>query len=390
MKDREHEALSILNDVARALNASVDLPALLARALEKVAELLGLRTGWVLLFDETSGEPYVAAAQNLPPGLGQEPLFTSGWCYCLESFRDGRFDDAANVGVVYCSRLRKPALGKGRTAGLQYHASVPLQVHDDEGGLRRLGMLNVAGPEWRELGADELSLLHTLGDMLSVGVERARLHARRLEAAQAEERNRLAREIHDTIAQDLSGIAFQLEAAEAILGAQGGPERAQRSVSAALDLARKGLEEARRSVLDLRAAPLEGRTLPAALSALASEANTGEAPAVTFAITETSGATPPLPSAVEVGLYRIAQEALQNALRHAAAIHVNLHLESLPDRVRLTVEDDGKGFAIENATASRFGLIGMQERTRLLGGTFQIETSPGAGTRITAEVPSRK
>jgi GAF domain-containing protein len=127
MDDRDHDGqalqrrsyeLSILNDVARALNASVDLPALLARALEKVAELLGLRTGWVLLFDETSGEPYLAAAQDLPPGLGQEPLFTSGWCYCLESFRDGKFDDAANVGVVYCSRLRKPALGKGRTAGL--------------------------------------------------------------------------------------------------------------------------------------------------------------------------------------------------------------------------------------------------------------------------------
>jgi two-component system NarL family sensor kinase len=384
MNHRRSYELSILNDVARALNASVDLPALLARALEKVAELLGLRTGWVLLFDETSGEPYVAAAQDLPPGLGQEPLFTTGWCYCLESFRDGEFDDAANVGVVYCSRLRKPALAKGRTAGLQYHASVPLQVPDDGGGLRRLGMLNVAGPEWRELGADELSLLHTIGDMLSVGVERARLHARRLEAAQTEERNRLAREIHDTIAQDLSAITFQLEAAEAILGAQGDPERAQRSVSAALDLARKGLEEARRSVLDLRAAPLEGRTLPVALAALATEMDAGSPPAVVF---EAAPSMTPLPPAVEVGLYRIAQEALQNALRHAAASRVLLRLETSPDQIRLTVEDDGRGFAIEDATASRFGLVGMRERARLLGGTFRIESSPGAGTRITTEVP---
>ncbi len=384
MDERRSYELSILNDVARALNASVDLPALLARALEKVAELLGLRTGWVLLFDETSGEPYLAAAQDLPPGLGQEPLFTNGWCYCLESFRDGEFDDAANVGVVYCSRLRKPALARGRTAGLQYHASVPLQVPDDEGGLRRLGMLNVAGPEWRELDADELSLLHTIGDMLSVAVERARLHARRLESAQTEERNRLAREIHDTIAQDLSAISFQLEAAEAILGAQGDPERARRSVSAALDLTRKGLEEARRSVLDLRAAPLEGRTLPAALAALAAEASAGDiGPAVVF---EGAPGTP-LSPAVEVGLYRIAQEALQNALRHATASRIHLLLESLPDKVRLTVEDDGQGFAIEDATASRFGLVGMRERSRLLGGIFQIESSPGAGTRITAELP---
>lgn len=379
MSDREQQ-LSILNDVARALNASVDLPALLARALEKVAELLGLSTGWVLLFDEASGEPYLAAAQNLPPALLKDPKLLAGWCYCLEAFEEGDLDGAANIGVITCSRLRKlePVLSK--TAGLRYHASVPLQVSaGDE--LKRLGMLNVAGPEWRELEADELNLLHTIGDLLGVAVERARLHARRLESAQTEERNRLAREIHDTIAQDLSAIAFQLEAAEALLAQQTDPERVRRSVTAALDLTRKGLEEARRSVLDLRAAPLEGRTLPAALAALAEEAG------VTF---EPSPAAVPLPPAVEVGLYRIAQEALQNALRHAGASSVVLRLEASSDRVRLTVQDDGKGFPEGTASSGRFGLVGMQERARLLGGSFQVESSPGAGTRITAEVPLRR
>jgi two-component system NarL family sensor kinase len=385
LQRRSHE-LSILNDVARALNASVDLPALLARALEKVAELLGLSTGWVLLFDETSGEPCLAAAQNLPPGLREEPKLMAGWCYCLEAFRDGDFDGAANVGVVSCSRLRKLGLARGRTAGLRYHASVPLEVYSGDGGLQRLGILNVAGPEWRQLDGDALNLLRTIGDMLGVAVERARLHARRLESVQTEERNRLAREIHDTIAQDLSAIAFQLEAAEALLAQRAEPERVQRSVTAALDLARKGLDEARRSVLDLRAAPLEGRTLPAALATLVAEMDTG-APAVIF---EAGATAIPLSPAAEVGLYRIAQEALQNALRHAAAARILLRLEASPDRVRLTIEDDGKGFAIGSISgteASRFGLVGMRERARLLGGSFQIESSPGAGTRITAEIP---
>ena len=270
MSDREQQ-LSILNDVARALNASVDLPALLARALEKVAELLGLSTGWVLLFDEASGEPYLAAAQNLPPALLQDPKLLAGWCYCLEAFEDGELDGAANIGVITCSRLRKLAPARaGRPASAITPASRSRCRPATE--LKRLGMLNVAGPEWRELEADELNLLHTIGDLLGVAVERARLHARRLESAQTEERNRLAREIHDTIAQDLSAIAFQLEAAEALLAQQTDPERVRRSVTAALDLTRKGLEEARRSVLDLRAAPLEGRTLPAALAALAAEA----------------------------------------------------------------------------------------------------------------------
>jgi two-component system NarL family sensor kinase len=379
MSNRDHESrrsheLSILNDVARALNASVDLPTLLARALEKVAELLGLSTGWVLLFDE-SDEPYLAAEQNLPPGLSEEPKLMAGWCWCLDSFRDGELDGPANIGVMACSRLRKLGLAKDRTAGLRYHASVPLQVQNE-----RLGMLNVAGPEWRELDAGELSLLHTIGDLLGVAVERARLHARRLDAAQAEERNRLAREIHDTIAQDLSAIAFQLEAAEALLDGPVDPERVRRAVAAALDLTRKGLEETRRSVLDLRAAPLEGRTLAAALADLASERDV---------IFEGSAPTP-LPAAVEVGLYRIAQEALQNALRHAEATRILIRLEALPDRVRLTVEDDGQGFVIgEESSASRFGLIGMRERARLLGGSFQLESSPGAGTRVTVEVGTR-
>ncbi|MES1242695.1 MAG: GAF domain-containing sensor histidine kinase [Acidobacteriota bacterium] len=372
--DRRSRELSILNDVARTLNASVDLQTLLARALEKVAELLGLSTGWVLLFDE-SGEPYLAAGQNLPPGLSEDPKLMAGWCWCLDSFRDGELDGAANIEVIGCSRLRKLGLAKDRTGGLRYHASVPLQVQNE-----RLGMLNVAGPEWRELDADELSLLHTIGDLLGVAVERARLHARRLDAAQAEERNRLAREIHDTLAQDLSAIAFQLEAAEALLDGPVDPERVRRAVAAALDLTRKGLEETRRSVLDLRAAPLEGRSLATALADLAAERK------VTF-----EGPAPaPLPAAVEVGLYRIAQEAVQNALRHAEASRVVIRLEGTPDRVRLTVEDDGRGFGIADASsASRFGLVGMRERAHLLGGSFQLESSPGAGTRVTVEVGPR-
>lgn len=412
--ERRSRELAVLNDVARTLNASVDLPALLARALEKVAELLGLSTGWVLLLDEASGEPYLAAAQNLPPGLNREPELMAGWCYCLESFCEGELAGAANVGVVACSRLRKPALAQGETAGLRYHASVPLKVaagdaplHGDgsgdeagHGGWKRLGMLNVAGPEWRELGGDELDLLRTIGDVLGVAVERARLHARRLEAAQAEERNRLAREIHDTIAQDFSAIAFQLEAAEALLAGQAEPERVRRSVSAALGLARKGLEEARRSVLDLRAAPLEGRTLQAALAALAEEAGRGGAMAVSFEAPAATAPAGPLPPAVEVGLYRVAQEALQNALRHAAAARVALRLEVSAESVRLTVEDDGRGFAGEgpalggptagasgSGAAGRFGLLGMRERVRLLGGRFEIGSAPGRGTRVLAEVP---
>ena len=149
----------------------------------------------------------------------------------------------------------------------------------------------------------------------------------------------------------------------------------------ALDLTRKGLEETRRSVLDLRAAPLEGRTLAAALSDLASEKKL---------IFDGSASSPKFPAAVEVGLYRIAQEAVQNALRHAEASRIVIRLETSSDKVRLTIEDDGQGFVIgQESSASRFGLVGMRERAHLLGGNFRIESSPGAGTRVTVEVGLR-
>src|ERR1700730_774571 len=96
--------LVILNSIAGAVNASVDLQASLGAALSRVAALFGLDTGWVFLLDPATGEPYLAAAENLPPGLAQEPERMTGSCYCLDTFRRGDLNGAANVNLVTCSR----------------------------------------------------------------------------------------------------------------------------------------------------------------------------------------------------------------------------------------------------------------------------------------------
>src|SRR5439155_15072077 len=134
------------------------------------------------------------------------PRRMTGSCYCLDTYRKGDLQGAANVNVVACSRLE--ALVDG-TNGLAYHASVPLYAHG-----KRVGVLNVASPDWRELSAEELRILYTVGDLLSIAVERARLFAKSTQLGAAEERNRLAREIHDTLAQGLSAISLQLETAD--------------------------------------------------------------------------------------------------------------------------------------------------------------------------------
>ena len=373
---RRNRELSILNAIADALNREVDLTRALHVALSQVAELLDLQTGWIWLLRDDTGESYLAAAQNLPPGLAHNPQRMAGSCYCLDTYRAGDMDGAANVNVVTCSRLRELA---SDTAGLRYHASIPLDAHG-----KRLGVLNVASPDWRELSPDDLQLLYTVGDLVGLAIERARLFASRAEFGAAEERNRLAREIHDTLAQGLAAITLQLETADALLEAQASTERARQAVTQALALARANLEEARRSVLDLRAAPLEGRTLAEALQALAAETAAKWQVPVRFAA---HGAGDPLPPRVEASLYRLAQEALTNAIRHAQAATVLVELTHGADWVRLVVQDDGHGFDARAIPKGRYGLIGLNERVRLLGGRLQLESSPGEGTRVQVDVP---
>jgi len=379
LERRNHE-LSVLNAIARELNRSVDLSEALEFTLSQVAELLGLRTGWIWLVDGSSSEPYLAAVQNLPPALANDPrrMDGAGYCYCLDTYKKGDLEGAANVNVLTCSRLKGLVDG---TDGLRYHASIPLYAGDE-----KLGVMNVASPDWRSLSLEDLQLLYTIGDLLSIAVERARLFARSAQLGAVEERNRLARELHDTIAQGLTATTLQIESADALLDVGSNAERARESLRRALSITQSNLEEARRSVLDLRAAPLEGRSLSEALKALVNEWETETGAATRF---QAVNGRRPLPPRVEVALYRICQEALTNVARHAEAERVTVRLIATTEQVQLIVEDDGRGFDASEAV-DRHGLVGMNERTRMLGGTLDLRTRPGAGTRVQVTVPLEK
>lgn len=372
---KRNRELSILNTIADALNREVDLNRALDAALQKIAELFSVQTGWVWLQREDTGATYLAASLNLPPGLTNNPArMEGGYCYCLDKYALGEMEDARNVSIITCTRLQ--GLDEG-AEGLRYHASVPLYHHN-----KRVGVLNVVSADWRELSADDLRLLNTVGDMLSIAIERAQLFSHSIQLGAAEERNRLAREIHDTLAQGLTAIALQLETADALLDAN--PANARAAVQRALALTRANLEEARRSVLDLRAAPLEQRTFCDALRDLVAQYGTEWKFETDFQII---GGNHPLPIRIEAGLYRIAQEALTNVARHADAKHVSVRWTTTPEGVELTIEDDGRGFDTEALSKGRFGLVGLNERARLLGGTLEVCSVPGEGTSLTITVP---
>jgi signal transduction histidine kinase len=210
---------------------------------------------------------------------------------------------------------------------------------------------------------------------------RAELERAHHEAGVREERERLAREIHDTLAQGFTGVILQLEAAEQVLGCE--TVQAQEHIDKARALARNSLQEARRSVWNLLPGPLERDTLDGAIYEAVKELGTESDVEAGFACT---GDPVPLSVEAQTCLLRVAQEALANARKHAGARHVDVTLAYETGGVALTIRDDGQGF---DPTAPRpagqgggFGLIGMRERCQLANGVFTLESAPGQGTVV--------
>ena len=206
-----------------------------------------------------------------------------------------------------------------------------------------------------------------------------------------EERARMAREIHDTLAQGFFGISSQLDALELKMTDDGDPSSRKQDLTRRLNLAqrmaRHSLTEARRSVMELRASELTDSDLPSALKAAVSHWAAGSSAAVEVQIT---GAHPNLPEDVEQNILRIAQEAVTNAVKHAAAKTVGVDLYLDQQTLQLVVRDDGRGFELSGVfvlVGGHFGLLGMRERAERLGGNLEVSSEPGAGTEVRVRVP---
>ncbi|SFW43858.1 sensor histidine kinase [Amycolatopsis australiensis] len=209
----------------------------------------------------------------------------------------------------------------------------------------------------------------------------AQLVARAREAGMLDERQRLAREIHDTLTQGLTGIVTQLRAAEEA----DGPER-DRRLELVRTLARDSLGEARRAVQALAPEPLVSARLPEALSELA--ARVAATSGIDVGCTVTGDPSPLLPE-LEVTLHRVAQEALANAEKHAKASRIGLTLSYSDEVVLLDVVDDGIGFRPgDRGEGTGFGLESMRRRVHRVAGTLSVESTPGGGTAVNAQVPA--
>jgi ligand-binding sensor domain-containing protein/two-component sensor histidine kinase len=204
-------------------------------------------------------------------------------------------------------------------------------------------------------------------------------------AAVLAERNRIAREIHDSLAQGLAGISLQLELVAKMFA--GSTDKARNHLNQARMLARQSLADARQSLWDLRSGGPESSDLPTSLSASARHltAETGVQTRL-----QVHGAFRELDHNIESNLLRIGQEAITNAVKHARARQIDISLEFATDIVRLSVRDNGNGFDPQERPSTpdgHFGLVGMRERAEQIGGTLTVSSSPDSGTEISAEVP---
>jgi signal transduction histidine kinase len=208
---------------------------------------------------------------------------------------------------------------------------------------------------------------------------------KRVVAAQESERQRIARELHDETGQALTAIGLGLRG----LGSRvesGDKGRANQTLRQLQDLAAHSLTELQRLIADLRPSHLDDLGLPAALRWYAHDVQ--ERTHLTMQV-EINGRERPVSPAVKTALFRIAQEALTNVVKHAEATNAGIELTYGPDAVRVQVTDNGRGFDTRASASSRpsWGLTGMQERATLLGGKFVLSSRPGAGTKVEVSIP---
>jgi signal transduction histidine kinase len=271
------------------------------------------------------------------------------------------------------------AMGDPRETAFQYvraWMAVPLILRDQV-----IGMLVLTSSEEQAFTERHATLALAIANQAAIAIENARLYEQAQALAALEERQKLARELHDSVSQALYSIALGVHTARTLLDRD--PALVAEPLDDLLALAKAGLAEMRALIFELRPESLETEGLVSALT------KQGEALQARYevAVHLDLGGEPDLPLSVKQELYRIAQEALHNTVKHAQARQVDLCLHQTQEAVLLEVRDDGVGFDPAGAFPGHLGLHSMRERVRSLGGTLQIESAPDEGTRLCAHVP---
>ncbi len=364
-----------LNEITWAIATSMDISRTFSIVAQQTERIISHDVLAVLLLD-TGEERKLAVTLCYPAMLESEYAFPP---------TDFSFGPALLVGepvVVEDLAVTAASYSGDRLMQSKFgRAAVIVPILRAPRVLGGLVLVNRTAGSYR--AADAL-LVEPIATLMALALERQRLEQQARMLAVAEERGRLAREIHDSLAQSLTGIILNLESLKPYEQRHGQAEVAVLAETEAL--ARRALEEARRSVLGLHPMSLEHQPLREALTAELTELGKRAALTTQFYV---HGGERQLPPDIATALFRVAQEAFQNIYKHAAARQVSMELTFETRAIVLTIEDDGAGF-VANAVpndSEGFGLISMSARMRTLGGDFLVTSHPGYGTMIRATLP---
>jgi PAS domain S-box-containing protein len=257
--------------------------------------------------------------------------------------------------------------------------AVPLPLKE-----RTVGMLTVSSSKVNAYTARDATLMLAIASQAAVAIENARLYQQAQHLAALEERQRLARELHDSVSQALYGIALGARTARTLLDRD--PAQVADPLDYVLSLADAGLAEMRALIFELRPESLQQEGLVAALEKQVAALRARHGIDVQAALCD----EPAVPLELKEPIYRIAQEALNNTVKHARARRVTLRLECTAEEIVVEISDDGVGFDPGGEYPGHLGLRSMRERATALGGTLQIESARGLGSRLWARIPTRR
>jgi signal transduction histidine kinase len=370
--DRTKE-LATLNAIAAEVSQSLNLEEILSNALDEVLEAMDIDKGQAFSLEEESQALALVAHRGLPEELvqytAQQPVDTG---VAGQVARQGQAVIADVFGYPQC-RLKELLL----EAGIQLVVGTPLKVKG-----KTVGVITLHASGLRSVTAEELALLTAIGHQVGVAVENARLYGQAQQLAVIEERNRLARELHDSVTQALYGVTLCAEAAARQISS-GQVEMAEGHLREIRTTTYDALREMRLLIFELRPPVLKREGLAAAMQARLDAVERRFGMETQFQGNGVGQLSPD----VEEGLYRVAQEALNNILKHARASAVTVSLRRSQDVVTLEIADNGIGFdPVVARERGGFGLQGMEERAARLGGQLVIESTPGKGTRIQVEI----
>lgn len=375
-----------LLEAARDLASTVDLRPLLEKLLDRLGTVVDY-AGTAILVPDEAGETLTFAHMRGPSSFTWEQARRI--CYRLDDFypewdrlsRDEPIVIPDIRGETPQARAFRRVVGKDEIettyAFIRSILWVPLVVRE-----RIIGLLSIAHGRPDAYGPHDAALALAIARQAAVAIENARLHERARQAAILEERQRLARELHDSVTQALYGISLYAEAASRAL-ADGASEAVATTLRDIRETSQEALGETRLLLYELRPPLLEEHGLAGALRTRLQAVEARAGLATEFAC----DADERLPPETEQALYRLAQEALNNVLKHAHARHVSVRLGLASHGALLEIADDGVGFEPGHRGEGGFGMPGMRERTERLGGMLHVESAPGAGTRVRVEVP---